>query len=658
MSRGPFSDRSAGWILAGFLFLHLLLLRNSSGLVFAALLLLVAGAVLRSRQIFAPVWLEHTLFLASVAGVFFLGQSSPTLAVGEFAGLCGAVFLLRPLSPRRGMRVVFCALALLVSCVLRPFSGISPVLPVIDVAVLMIVAQQNHRPPEAARSFRASLVRSLRVVIPVSIVVILVFQLFPDTSFPTSAITGFAGSHVLNPGQVARLSQSRRVALVAKFADAEKIPRADQLYWRGQVLEKNEGLRWTFDPGRQKRPSESLQVTPPRGGTPLWRYTQNISANRGGALPLLDRVVIVDAWRGGQEIAVLTQGASVLTPVGSGALRMEVTSAADSVADPPVPEIGESALGVPEKIADNPELRALVSKLLPPGISTRDAIGAVADHLRGGGYTYTMRPGYIADLGMFLLKTRRGFCEHYAAATANLLRLGGVPARIVVGYHGGEWNPWLHTLTVRDSDAHAWVEAWDEAARRWIRFDPTTCVSPDFTGRMERELNSGAWPWYRVAAAFVTAIFTATGNRISQFISEITSSEQWEFLQTVFFFGLLLFLTAWLVRRIILRRLQAQRDLASSLLEDLNRRAGRRGIPRRAGETPLAWFDRLQRSAGPPERQTIARFARAYDAGVYGPEGLTPEIAAELRVSARQWKKIWKSIRPFPASGRLHTDAP
>lgn len=644
MSEGSSNDRAVGWILAGLLFLHLLLLRSSSPIVFASALLVLAGALLRSRQIFAPAWLERGLFFLGMLAVFFLRRGAdPEQLVGEMGGLAGAVFLLRPLNPARGTRVVFCLLAMLIACVLRTYSGISATFLILDVVVLVVLAQQVHRPPEAAQSFWASLVRSLRVVVPVSIVVTLVFWLFPDLSLQTPAITGFAGTGVLNPGGVAKLSQSRRVALVAKFSETDTIPSPDQLYWRGQVLEQNEGLRWIVDNGRNTRRAESLKGLLPKSGVPVWRYTQNIAANRGRAIPVLDRVIMVNAWRGGQEIAVLNLGAWVLNSVGSGALRLEVTAAADPANDPPAPDIGQGALGIPGALSKDNDLRELAAQILPPGLTTREAIQAVAHYLEDNEYSYTMTPGRVWDMKDFLLKIRRGFCEHYAAAAANLLRLGGIPARIVVGYHGGEWNPWLRTVTVRDSDAHAWVEAWDSSTRQWLRFDPTDSVAPDLNDRMKREFDAANWPWYRLALSAVVAFFTGIGDRISQFITDAGSSELWESLQPVFFIGLLLFLTAWLARRMILRHWQASRDIASSLLDDLHKRAARSGRQRKAGETPLAWLARLQHAASGEEKETLARFARAYDAGVYSASGLTAAVSNDLRASARHLKKIWKS---------------
>jgi transglutaminase-like putative cysteine protease len=643
MKDGPSNDRTVGWILAGLLFLHLLLLRSSSPIILASALLIMAGALLRSRHIHAPAWLERGLFLLGLAVVFSLRRGAdPEQLVGEMGGLAGAVFLLRPLTPARGMRVIFCLLAMLIACVLRTYSGISATFLVLDVVVLMVLAQQVHRPPEAARSFWASLLRSLRVVVPVSIVVTLVFWLFPDLSLQTPAITGFAASGVLNPGGVAKLSQSHRVALVAKFSESDQIPPPDQLYWRGQILEQNEGLRWTVDRGRSSRRAESLQSFLPKG-VPVWRYSQSMSANRGRAIPVLDRVITVDAWRGGQEVAVLDLGGWVLNSVGTGALRLEVTAAPAPANDPPDPEIADGALAVPDKIFKDLEIRDLTTRILPPGLTAPEALQAVAEYLESNHYAYTMTPGRIWDMKVFLLKIRRGFCEHYAAATANLLRLGGIPARIVVGYHGGEWNPWLRTVTVRDSDAHAWVEAWDNSSRQWLRFDPTVSVAPDLNDRMNREFNSATWPWYRLAFSAVVAFFTAIGDRISQLFLEAGSSELWESLQPVFFTGLLLFLTAWLARRIILRRRKASQDIASSLLDDLNKRAARLGRQRQAGETPLAWMARLQQSAAGPEKEILARFARAYEAGVYSADGLTVTVSNDLRASARHLKKIWKS---------------
>jgi hypothetical protein len=104
------------------------------------------------------------------------------------------------------------------------------------------------------------------------------------------------------------------------------------------------------------------------------------------------------------------------------------------------------------------------------------------------GFSYSLSPGELGknDLEQFLFHRRVGFCGHYAASFATLMRLAGVPARVVVGYLGGEYNDLGHFFLVRQADAHAWCEVW-LPGNGWTRVDPTTAVAP---GRASLDLNS------------------------------------------------------------------------------------------------------------------------------------------------------------------------
>jgi transglutaminase-like putative cysteine protease len=77
----------------------------------------------------------------------------------------------------------------------------------------------------------------------------------------------------------------------------------------------------------------------------------------------------------------------------------------------------------------------------------------------------------------FLFDTRTGYCEHYAAAFTVMMRMAGIPARIVTGYQGGWYNADADYFLIRQSDAHAWSEVWLEGSG-WTRVDPTAAVSP------------------------------------------------------------------------------------------------------------------------------------------------------------------------------------
>jgi hypothetical protein len=100
-------------------------------------------------------------------------------------------------------------------------------------------------------------------------------------------------------------------------------------------------------------------------------------------------------------------------------------------------------------------------------------------HFREEPFVYTLNPPPISDkpVDTFLFETRRGFCEHYATAFVYLMRAAGIPARVVTGYQGGQWNPVGHFLEVRQADAHAWAEAW-LPGKGWTRIDPTAAVAP------------------------------------------------------------------------------------------------------------------------------------------------------------------------------------
>ena len=101
-------------------------------------------------------------------------------------------------------------------------------------------------------------------------------------------------------------------------------------------------------------------------------------------------------------------------------------------------------------------------------------------------FVYTLDPPKLADNAVdeFLFDTRKGFCEHYASAFTFVMRAAGVPARVVLGYQGGELNPIGGYMLVRQSDAHAWSEIWVDE-RGWVRMDPTAAVAPE---RIERGL--------------------------------------------------------------------------------------------------------------------------------------------------------------------------
>ena len=77
----------------------------------------------------------------------------------------------------------------------------------------------------------------------------------------------------------------------------------------------------------------------------------------------------------------------------------------------------------------------------------------------------------------FFFRTRSGFCEHYTSAFGELMRIEKIPTRMVVGYHGGEYNSYGGFYQINQSNAHAWDEVWVDEKREWRRVDPTMVIT-------------------------------------------------------------------------------------------------------------------------------------------------------------------------------------
>jgi len=131
-------------------------------------------------------------------------------------------------------------------------------------------------------------------------------------------------------------------------------------------------------------------------------------------------------------------------------------------------------------------VRDLAGRITAGAPTEYDAVTAVQSWLQANtqyDLSVPREPDGVDAVDHFLFVTRRGFCEHIAAAMAVLLRSDGIPTRIVTGYGPGERNPFTGYYEVRNSDAHAWVEVY-YPGYGWVPYDPTFGVpaAPDAWG--------------------------------------------------------------------------------------------------------------------------------------------------------------------------------
>ncbi|HSO97574.1 MAG TPA: transglutaminase family protein [Solirubrobacteraceae bacterium] len=135
--------------------------------------------------------------------------------------------------------------------------------------------------------------------------------------------------------------------------------------------------------------------------------------------------------------------------------------------------------GVTSGLAGTPyaPVYALAQRLAQAAPTPVALVRSVMD-LLAHGFVYDEHPSPARyPLVSFLLATHRGYCQQFAGAMALLLRMAGVPARVVGGFTPGTFDSASGRWIVQDTDAHDWVEVWFPHVG-WVTFDPTPAVDP------------------------------------------------------------------------------------------------------------------------------------------------------------------------------------
>jgi transglutaminase-like putative cysteine protease len=120
---------------------------------------------------------------------------------------------------------------------------------------------------------------------------------------------------------------------------------------------------------------------------------------------------------------------------------------------------------------------ALARRLTADAETPHEATEAIEAHLRES-YDYTPDvPQDTYPLRSFLFEDQAGYCQQFAGSMALMLRMVGIPARVVSGFAPGSFDAERGVYEVRDLDAHAWVEVYFRRIG-WVTFDPTPAAAP------------------------------------------------------------------------------------------------------------------------------------------------------------------------------------
>jgi len=282
---------------------------------------------------------------------------------------------------------------------------------------------------------------------------------------PQDAHAGLAGlSDEMRPGSINELALSEEIAFRAHFHGT--LPSPAQRYWRTLVLWNTDGKRWTRGADPRGRLSYEPQDAP-------LAYTLTLEPSNKPWLPALDLPVQAPSGTRLRSGFVLEANAPVRER-----LRLELGAHTRYRMNTLDASERRAALQRPEQISVR--VQSLAAHWRTQAGSDADVVSAALSYFRTEKFFYTLEPPLLGDdpVDEFLFDVRRGFCEHYASAFVTLMRSAGIPARVVTGYQGGEYNPTDNYLIVRQLDAHAWSEVW-LPGQGWVRVDPTAVIAPE-----------------------------------------------------------------------------------------------------------------------------------------------------------------------------------
>jgi len=307
-------------------------------------------------------------------------------------------------------------------------------------------------------------------------------------------------------------SVKRDPTVVMRIQPSRPLPALEGIYWRGMVFDTYDGRSWrnsfgigrelssegtgVFNLGYRKYPERTITqevILEPLDTAVLFGVPDPIQVSgRFNALRVNEMNAVSLPFVPATRIDYIFT--SMLPALSSPDVDARTFSYSRSSARP--------YLQMPEGSGRIGRLAHEILDQAPSAVTVLQQITAIEKYLESN-YRYTLDvPPTSSGMPIedFLFRQKAGFCEHYATAMTLLLRSLGIPARFVTGFLPGEWNEFGKYYTVRQSNAHAWVEVWFPQSG-WIPFDPTPSVPMETAGPimgfLSRSMDSIRWGWNR-----------------------------------------------------------------------------------------------------------------------------------------------------------------
>lgn len=534
---------------------------------------------------------------------------------------------------------------------------------------VLLVGLQVLNAPDAPDVMAAGWKRLGGLLLKTLPVVVLLFIFFPRMSplWSVPLVSGQAKtglSDQMEPGSISNLAQSSERAFRATFAGS--LPPHRERYWRGLILDRFVDGRWEQWPVDPRQPAG--RVLSDGGVGPLKPGQYDVLME-----PTFQRwaFALDDSRAVSANISETATGLFRFNRPADTSVRYRLQQSGPRQNEAQLSELDRQRyLSLPSD--GNPRARTLAESMRADYPSAAELIRKLMQRFRTEAYFYTLRPPKMPNnsVDALLFDVKRGFCAHYASATAFVLRAAGIPARVVLGYQGGSPGAGNDYLIVRQYDAHGWVEAWIPG-QGWIRVDPTAAISPariesglqdavaDEGSFLENEWASpqkyGDVAWLQWASLKLDRINyqwqrwvvgyqgQTQMNLMSSLPGNLSLRELGYFSAGLFGAGVLAagLWSTWRQRR------RRPRDPAMRLLDDWQRLLERTGIAVGPASTPSELAASASRQQPEASRLHHA-FARAMNNHYYGDGAMRYDDQRRLKGLIRQLKR---SSRRVPKSG-------
>ncbi len=418
-----------------------------------------------------PSWLILVLALCALGGVFLYFRTISGREAG--VGLISLMYtfkLLEAKNYRDGALILFISFFILVTAFLYDESilmGFYLLVSILSI-LLGLIALNSIKGIAGIRHLSKISGVALLQALPIMLVL---FFLFPRLSGPLWAMpsnleSGMGIDDEMSPGAISSLYGFDEIAFRVDFDD--EAPAVNQMYWRGLVLSEFDGIAWKIG-----------VESPIRGGSypkgdPTYSYRVQLEPhNRHWIFGLEDlieppkeKVYLFNnfTWRRAQRVnqRLLYSAQAYQLDYSDIELSQWQRQLNTQLPDNGNDQTKEWAINEYQQIGEPEEF-----------------VRFVLSYIRQQNYHYTLLPEVIEQnvVDGFWLNSREGYCEHYASAFVFIMRAVGIPARVVTGYQGGEYNPYGDYYIIRQKDAHAWTEVWLDG-EGWRRVDPTAAIHP------------------------------------------------------------------------------------------------------------------------------------------------------------------------------------